>query len=272
TSMIDDAKRRGVSSVIVTFDRDPDEFFSQKRQVRKLLSNKDRIDLLATLGADYVLCVPFGEETAVLSYQEFIEAVLCSFMNPKCFHVGCDFKLGSHALGNVCTMTQWGTLRECECVGYDLLRIGDHPVTATRIRELLAEGDVAGASLLLGRDHYVRGIVEHGRGAGKGFGIPTANVSMSVSYTPIKDGVYAGYVTCDGESHKAAISVGLSPTFQDARCTLEPHLVDFDGDLYGKEVTVSFVARLRDLIEFTSTEELISTINANIEWVRKNLD
>lgn len=270
-SMVADASLRGCTSVIVTFDIDPDELFKESSQIRKLLSNEDRLQGLSALGADYVLVVPFTRENASLPYEVFLDTVINGFMQCKAVHVGYDFRFGAGAKGNVEAITAWGASHDCGCKGYELWSIAGHPVSATRIRELLGAGEVTAAYSLLGRDHFMRGIVEHGRGAGRGFGIPTANMRCNTPYTPVKEGVYGGYVEVDGTRYPAAINVGLAPTFEDAKSVLEPHLIGFEGDLYGKEVIVSFVARLRDLVKFNSTNELIATVTANIAWVREHL-
>lgn len=273
TKMVEDARTRGVRSVIITFDRDPDELFCQRDSIRKLLSNDDRIELLSQLGADYLYVLPFTHEFAAHDMLAFLETYLTAYMQPRCIHVGNDFRLGSKASGNVESLTRWGDGNGCRCVGYDLYVEDGSVVTATRIRNLIEQGDVARAADLLGRDHFVRGIVEHGRGEGGArFDIPTANVDTGdVPYVHLKEGVYAGYVTVDGVRYKAAINVGKPPTFSNATSVLEPHILDFDEDIYGREVVVSYHERLRDLIVFKSDEELVETVKANITWVRENL-
>lgn len=272
-SMVEDAHRRGTASVVVTFDVDPDELFLDRSKVRKLLSNEDRIERLANLGADYVLVLPFTCEFAAHTFDSFLMEYLLTSMELECIHVGYDFRLGAGTDGDVGNLRDWGRARGCGCVGYDLLRIGNEPVTATRIRELIGHGQVAKAADLLGYPFYITGVVHHGRGeGGERFDIPTANVFWEVPYTPVLDGVYAGYVKVDGVRYPAAINMGVPPTFKERTdCRLEPHLLDFTGDLYGKTVSVSFVERLRDLKAFSSEEELRETIGANIEWVREHL-
>ena len=272
-SMIEDARKRGVSSVIVTFDIDPDELFLPHERIRKLLSNQDRLEKLSGLGADYLYVLPFTHEFASTSTTRFLRDYLTTFMELRCIHVGYDFRFGAGKDGDVASLRLWGANRGCECKGYELLVLGDEPVTATRIRNLITQGEVARAGRLLGYTPYVTGIVEHGRGeGGKKFNIPTANVVYDTPYVPVKDGVYAGYVGFDGVDHPAAINVGIPPTFADRSVyCLEPHILDFEGNLYGRTVSVSFVERLRDLQVFTSTEELERVIGGNIQWVRENL-
>ena len=272
-SMIDDAHERGVASVIVTFDIDPDELFLPPERVRKLLSNEDRMERLCALGADYLYVLPFTFDFAALSSEEFLDGCLGAFMDLQRIHVGFDFRFGAKNSGTVETIQEWGERHGCVCHGYDLLIEEGDPVTATRIRNLLAEGDAATATKLLGYAPYVTGTVVHGRGeGGKDFDIPTANVVYDTPYCAIADGVYAGYVRFDGVDHPAAINMGIPPTFADrAVCRLEPHILDFDGDIYGREVSVAFVERLRDEMVFKDTDELKRVIGADIARCRELL-
>lgn len=180
-SMCADAHQRGVASVIVTFDIDPDELFFDKSHVRKLLSNEDRFKHLSTLGADYLLVLPFTREFAANTTEEFLDNYLLNFMDLVCIHVGFDFKLGANSDGNVSWLSTWGDAHSCDCIGYDLFMLGGEPVTATRIRELIGHGRVADASRLLDYPFYITGTVVHGRGEGASrFDIPTANVCWDV--------------------------------------------------------------------------------------------
>lgn len=273
SEMIRAARQLGVAAVVVTFDVDPDELLSSHPAPRKLLINEDRINLLSRTGADYVLVVPFTRELAALRYDEFLEQVLGSFMHLRGIHVGCDFKLGYKALGTVGSMTDWGVSRGCPVKGYPLLERKGHPVTATRIRDLLGAGQMEVANCLLGRPFYVRGTVVEGRHEGSQLGFPTANVQTTMPYTPVADGVYAGWCAVDGICYPSAINAGYPPTFEgrEKLCKLEPHLIGFAGDLYGRELEVSFSSWLRGPVKFPSLEALIATVKGNISWTEGHL-
>ena len=180
--------------------------------------------------------------------------------------MGCDFAVGSAAAGT------WPTSSVGErprLRGVPSSTVG-RPRHFHAIRRMLIAGQVCEASALLGRDHYVR-VAWRCRGEGPAFGFPTANVVVPDTYAVLADGVYAGYVIVGGVRHPAAISVGTPPTFPDAPGRLECHILDFDGDLYGRDVEVVFVARLRDMMGFSTEEELIATVSANITWVSRHL-
>lgn len=270
--MVADATRRQVPSVVVTFDHDPEEILDGPDAFEKILSDADRIHMLADeLGVDYVCVLPFDEKMAALQPDEFLYKVIGVMAAPAAIHVGCDFAFGYHASGHVKDIERWSDDNGCDCVAYALYCLAGAPVTSTRIRSMLAEGKVCEASMLLGHDHLLRGKVGYGRAQGRMFGFPTANVETDESYAQVQDGVYGGYVHVGGVSYPAAISVGTPPTFPDAPGHLECHLIGFEGDLYGDEIEVVFVVRLRDMMDFETDTELISTVNANIEWVRTHL-
>lgn len=276
SATINDARRRGVPSVIVTFDPDPDELFLPMARVHKLLNNADRLRYLTNFGADVVLSVPFTRTLAAHSAESFLRDVLGRVFKPRAIHVGSDFRLGAGNAGNVGELRALGKRRnaKCEVFGYDLLCNESAPVSATRVRRLLMdEGDCATAASLLTRHHFVRGTVSSGRQKGRGFGFPTANVELSYPYVVPAEGVYACLVLVDGTVWPAAVNVGVPRTFADeANCgSIEANLLGFSGDLYGRAVSVAFIERLRGQRTFASIEELSATIGANVAWVAENL-
>ncbi len=276
SATVADARRRGMPSVIMTFDPDPDELFLPRARVRKLLDNADRLRYLAGFGADFVLSIPFTRELAANTTERFLREVVSSVFRPRAIHVGSDFRLGAGNAGNVEELRALGRHRKspCEVFGYDLLCNDSSPVSATRIRRLLAEeGDCAAARELLCRPHFVRGTVEHGRQKGREFGFPTANVRLDYPYVVPAEGVYGGLVLVDGRVWPAAVNVGVPRTFADEKgcASVEANLLGFSGDLYGREVAVAFVERLRGQQAFPSLDDLIAAVEDNVAWVARNL-
>lgn len=264
------ARERHVPSVVVTFDRDPAELFGAGPG-EKLLSNESRIACLQGLDVDVVCVIPFDEATAGMQPERFLDTCLGEFLGACEVHVGEDFSFGAHNSGTVDDIERWGSGNGCSCVPYRLYRLAGGVVTSTRVRDCLSVGEVCEAATLLGRDHFVEGVVCPGRGAGHELGFPTANVEVDAALATPAVGVYAGYLVEGGRRHPAAISVGEPPTFPGAPGRLECHLVDFDGDLYGSEVRVEFSVRLRDMMSFHSTDELVDTVLSNVRWVREHL-
>lgn len=264
------AEADGSVAIALTFDRDPDELF-RPESLRKIQTNEERLSMLAKSGVDYVVTLPFTRVLAGLEPEEFLERAFGDF-SPASIHVGCDFRFGNRASGTVDTMRAWGGEHGVDVVAYELAQCDGLPVTATRIRELLATGNIRGANKLLGRRYAVAGVIESGRQQGREMGFATANVSIPANRQTLGAGVYAAYAFVGETRYKAAVSVGVSPTFEDATAVCEAHLLDFEGDIYGDDLMLEFVEFLRPMIKFESLEALIAEVTANIQWCRDNLE
>jgi len=258
------AAAEDLTSLVVTFDRDPDQVVTPDSAAPQLLTLEDKLRFLGELGPDAILVVPFCREIADTSPDRFVSDVLLDAFDPVEIIVGKDFRFGCRASGTVDTLERFGAQHGFQVRAFTLIEVNGEPVTSTRIRRLIANGDVGDAARLLGRPHRVRGRVVRGRSVGRGLGFPTANVTP-VKYAALPaDGVYAGRVVVGEDSYVAGISVGTPPTFPEARDYLEAHLVDFDGDLYGSEVALEFVQRIRDQQEFGSAQDLAHAIRHDI--------
>jgi len=257
-------------SLALTFDIDPDEKFHADR-LKKLMTNEQRIAALADSGVDAVVVLPFTGEFSSQEPEEFLRTTFQGF-DPYALHVGFDIRFGKKAAGTIDTLREWSRHSGTLVYAHDLESADGKPITATRIRLLLAEGRIEEAVELLGHPYTVSGSVERGRGDGGDFGFKTANLRFPSMLRTLGDGVYAAWAYVDGKRYKAAVSVGVAPTFADkATATMEPHILDFEGDLYGQTITLEFVHWLRPMMTFDSTEELIATVMSNIAWVRENL-
>lgn len=264
------ASENGGASVALTFDIDPDEVFHPTR-LKKLMTNEERVLMLADSGVDAVAVLPFTRDFAASSPEEFLVQTFDGTV-PSCLHVGYDFKFGARAAGTVRDLDAWATEGGTDVQAHDLKSDDGAPITATRIRLLLADGDIEEANHLLGRPYFMTGVVEPGRGEGADLGFRTANLTVPDQMRPLGDGVYAAYAHVDGARYKAAVNVGVAATFADrATATCEVHLLDFSGDLYGKPVKVEFLHWLREMRKFDDLDELVSTVKGNIAWVRENL-
>lgn len=259
------AAKHKARPVVITFDRDPDRVVTPDSAAPQLLTLDEKLTFLEETGADAIVVVRFCRKLAELTPHRFVTDVLLDACEPVAVVVGTDFRFGRSAAGNVDTMHALGSQWGFEVVPQPLLEVEGGPVTSTRIRGLVAAGDVAGAARLLGRPHRIHGPVVHGRGAGAGFGFPTANVMPQPHAALPAAGVYAGRVIVRGEPWPAAISVGKPPMFPEATDTLEAHVIGFEGDLYRLEVTVEFLERLRDQKRYDSHDELSVAIARDVE-------
>jgi|SRR5579875_131459 len=266
------AASRGLASVVVTFDRHPATVVRPESAPPLLTDLEQKLELLAATGVDRTLVVPFDEARANETAEDFVAEVLVGALRARLVVVGQDFHFGHGRKGNVALLEDLGRTQGFAVDGLVLeADAAGEPVSSTRIRHLLAAGDVEGATRLLGRHHQVRGVVVHGDGRGAALlGVPTANVEVPTGIALPGAGIYAcWYERPDGSRHPAAVSLGRRPTFyRQGELLLEAHLLDADGDLYGERARVSFVARLRDERRFDSVEALAAQMARDIDAVR----
>ena len=272
------ADARGFEAALVTFDRHPAEVVRPESAPRLLTTLEQRLELLDATG-DLDLCwvLTFDEARSKEVAEDFVREVLVDGVGARLVVVGADFHFGHRRGGNVPLLERMGAELGFEVLGLGLVAVeGDAtgvPYSSTRIRQLLAKGDVAEAARLLGRPHEVRGVVEHGDQRGEHLGVPTANLTVPERICLPADGVYAGtFVAEDAVERPAAISVGTRPTFyEDGDVLVEAYVLDFDGDLYGQRVKVRFREWIRGQERFDSTEALIEQMNADVEATRRIL-
>ncbi len=281
-----DARRRAAQCVAVTFDPDPMDVIAPGTPSTRLLSCPDRFAQLAAAcpGIQGILAFPFTDELRNTSCEDFCLGVLAAAVDIASIHVGVDFHMGLDRGGDLDQMTQIGLKHGFDVYGERLVDSGGERISATRIRRLLRDGRLNEAHMLLGRCHFVRGRVEHGRGAGTTFGFPTANVRCNIRDCLPKAGVYACYALIGKCCWPAAVNVGAPPTFsgettfggqtilsEESSAFLEAHLIGFSGDMYDTEITIVFVRHIRPSRRFDSVDELRELVLANIAWVRQNL-
>ncbi|WP_306363956.1 bifunctional riboflavin kinase/FAD synthetase [Nocardia sp. CC227C] len=269
------AAARGVPAVLMTFDPHPLEVVRPGSHPAQLTTLDRRAELVAELGIDVMVVMPFTQEFMKLTPERYVQELLVDKLHVAEVVVGDNFTFGKQAAGTVDTMRELGGRYGFDTDGVQLL--GEHAVTfsSTYIRSCVVAGDMAAAAEALGRPHRVEGIVVRGDGRGKGLGFPTANVAPHLHAAVPADGVYAGWFTVldSGEPVRrmAAVSVGTNPTFDGRNRTVEPHVLDFDGDLYGKRVAVDFVEQLRGMRKFESVDELVEAIGRDVKQAREIL-
>jgi riboflavin kinase/FMN adenylyltransferase len=269
-----EAAARGVPAAAVTFDRHPLTVLRPGSEPPLLTTLDRRVELLGQAGMAVVLVLEFTRELSEVTAEAFADQVLFDSLAARAVVVGENFRFGHKAAGDPALLAELGRPRGVEVVAVPLRAAGDQPVSSTRIRADLAAGDVAAAAALLGRPHTVEGVVVVGDRRGRPLlGLPTAHLDTPPAGIALPaDGVYAGHLTdqADGLARPAAVSVGTNPQFGTDR-RVEAHVLDFDGDLYGHQVSVSFSARLRGQAVFAGTDELSAQIRADIDQARRLL-
>ncbi|MFZ5475326.1 MAG: bifunctional riboflavin kinase/FAD synthetase [Myxococcota bacterium] len=245
-----------------TFDPAPTAVVAPARHQARITTLRDRVTRLGEAGADEVVVEPFTKAWAAHSARWFAEEVLAKRLRAGAVVVGYDFRFGMGREGDVAKLRAW--LPDLEVHVVAPFEEGGVPVSSSRIRRLVLAGDVEGAAALLGRPHELVGTVVHGDHRGRTIGFPTANLENEVELVPA-DGVYAvGAIVDGGEERRGVTNVGLRPTVDGARRTIETHLLGFDGDLYGRELRLRVVARLRDERKFASLAELKEQIARDV--------
>ncbi len=256
----------GLASVVLTFDRHPAAVVRPESAPKLLTDLDQKLEVLASTGVDHTVVLRFDQARSQEEPEDFVREVLVDTLRARIVVVGEDFHFGRKRRGNVALLREMGG-----SLGFEVAHVPLLPGTSsTAIRSLVEAGDVAGAAELLGRPHEVRGVVQRGDQRGRELGYPTANVAVPTEILLPAPGIYAGWY---GGGRPTAISVGRRPTFHDgeAPVVLEAYLLDFEGDLYGQQARVSFVARLRDEERFESIEELVVQMAVDVEDTRAAL-
>ncbi|MFI7015795.1 bifunctional riboflavin kinase/FAD synthetase [Streptomyces sp. NPDC050164] len=274
---VDRARELGIPSVVVTFDPRPSEAVRPGSHPPLLAPHHRRAELMAELGVDVLLIIPFTTEFSKLSPADFVVKVLVEKLHAKCVVEGSNFRFGHKAAGNVAFLAELGHTYDYQVEVVDLFVRGEagggEPFSSTLTRRLVAEGDVEGAAEVLGRPHRVEGVVVRGGRRGRELGFPTANVETLPHTATPADGVYAGWLHAQGETMPAAISVGMNPHFDGTERTVEACVIDRVGlDLYGLHVAVDFLAFVRGQAKFDSIEALLEAIADDVKRARELIE
>ncbi len=271
----EEADAKKIPLVAVTFDPHPMAVLRPEHAPSMLTSLEARAELLAAAGVDQVLALPFDRSVADWDPQEFVDRVLVTALRAEVVVVGANFRFGHRAAGDVATLREASEAGGFTAIGVPLDG-GPQVWSSTYIRTCLSMGDVAGAAEALGRPFAVRGVVAEGDKRGRELGFPTANVPIDPAAAAPADGVYAGWLRRldDRTSYPAAISVGTNPTFDGHReRRVEGYVLGRDDlELYGVEVEISFVDRIRGMVRFDSIEELVEAIQSDVVRTREILE
>ncbi len=270
----DRAAKLGAKTVVVTFDRHPASVVRPESAPPLLTNIEQKLELLSGTGVDATMVVPFDEDQSHETPVHFVERVLVDALRAKVVIVGEDFRFGHMRQGNVTLLREMGERHDFSVEPLALVPRTDgidEPVSSTAIRRALAGGEIDTATRMLGAFYEVRGRVVDGDKRGRTIGFPTANVEVPRQMCLPSDGVYAGlYRRANGDEHMCAINLGRRPTFyrNADHALLEAYLLDFDGDLYGEEAAVKFVAFLRSERRFDSVDDLRRQLSLDIEHAR----
>jgi riboflavin kinase/FMN adenylyltransferase len=261
------AKETGSRSIVVTFRPHPLKILAPEKCPPLISIYEEKIKLFEKLGIDVLVKIPFTLEFAKMSPGDFVKGILCDMLGAKEIFVGFNYRFGRGREGNIATLKALGerlgfTVREVEQVS-----LNGEVISSTKIRHLLRDGEVEHAARLLGRTYTITGIVVRGDGRGKSLGFPTANIAPKHSIIPAH-GVYAVRLFVRDRFYDGIANIGMRPTFDKNVLTIEVHVFDFDEDIYGEDISLYFIGKIRDEKKFGSADELIRQIRRDVGIAR----
>ena len=258
-----EAKKLAMPSVVLTFEPHPLKVLAPERAPKMLLAHKDKMQLLQALGVDVVVIQNFDLSFAQLTAEEFVRGILVERLNARKIWVGRDLRFGQGRKGGVADLELWGGELGFTVATVDAIMVDGARVSSSRIRQLVLVGHVEAVRRMLGRYHFVSGRVVGGRQRGRGIGFPTANVATRTEVLPM-DGIYATLFHWGERRLLSVSSVGVNPTFGDGPHTVESYILDFNDDIYGEAVQLSFVSRIRSEMKFATVDALIAQIRQDV--------
>ena len=272
------AAERGMNAALLTFSEHPRKVMDATHRLDLLTTFDEKMALLEETGVDYCLLIDFTPQVAQLTAEEFMEKVLKGRFNVQCLVVGYDHRFGHNRSEGFDEYVCYGKRLGIEVVhaaasgdSFPLADGSSRPISSSLIRELLHKGEVAEAARCLGYRYFLEGTVVAGRRVGHKLGFPTANLCVGNADKLVPaHGVYAVRVTVGGLSYKGMLNIGCRPTLDNGSdCTIEAHLLDFSGNLYGKLMRIEFVEWVRKEMRFDSVEGLVAQLQKDKEKVEK---
>jgi riboflavin kinase/FMN adenylyltransferase len=263
------AEERGLTSSVVTFDRHPLAVIDPARVPRLLTSNEEKVRLIAELGPDELIMLPFDEQMAALTPAVFCEDLLAGELRARVVVVGENFNFGARGAGDAAQLRACGAANGYDVEVCELVTEHGEPISSTRIRRLLHDGELEEVREILGRPPSASGVVVHGDKRGRTLGVPTANVDVEAGTIFPGRGVYAARALVDGTWYRTAVNIGHNPTFQSrdeptTHVTVEAFLLEFTGDIYDREIRLDFLHKIRDERRFESVDALVAQMRLDI--------
>jgi len=269
--LVEEAHREGRPAVAISFDPHPKMVLHPERRPFYLITTpKEKISLLAGLGIDALILIPFSLEYSRTTAEEFVREVLRERLRIRRILIGHDYTFGRGKEGNEAFLTEAGCRLGFEVEVINAFCVGDTVISSTKIREALLAGEVRFVASLLGRPYNLAGRVISGNQRGVRLGFPTANIAPDKELIPAC-GVYTIRVLREGKRYDGILNIGFNPTFADGKRSIEVHIFDFHEDIYGESIEILFIERIRDEVRFESPEKLIAQIDRDIARARKIL-
>lgn len=264
STAVEFAKKKKMPCVVVTFDPHPMSVVRKDRDVLLLTDLEERAHFISQLGADYLVVIKFDKKLENTSYRQFAKKYLSGYLRAMHVLAGNDYTLGRNKEGNISKLKRMGLELGFAVTGVTDKIENGRIVKSTLIRSLLKEGEFAHAVNLLGHPYLIKGKVVRGYGRGRELGYPTANIEVCDNKVKPKSGVYCGYAVISGKKYKCVVNIGSRPTFNAKDVTIEAHIIGFNRDITGEEMSVFLTKRLRDEKRFKTVCDLMRAIAKDV--------
>lgn len=263
------ARALGLPLLVIIFEPQAREFFLGEKAPPRVAPLRDKLAFLKKCKVDYVLCLRFNRSLANMQAEEFAERVIFKSLNVKYLIVGSDFKFGKNRAGNFVLLQRLSTTYNCAVTQCSDFKLAEHKISSTRVRELLLKADFSEVKALLGREYSIRGRVIRGDANARKWGTPTANLNITQLPLSLK-GVYCVQIKRKkGNILTGVANIGRRPTVAGNRQLLEVHIFDFNESLYGEELEVLFLQKIRDEIKFASLDDLVQRILQDVKLAKE---
>ncbi|QEK12228.1 bifunctional riboflavin kinase/FAD synthetase [Crassaminicella thermophila] len=268
-NLVDVCKKSNLKSVVYTFRNHPRNLTVSNGAPKRIITDKKKFHLLAELGVDYTVFIDFDDYQRTLSPEKFIKEILKDKFKMSYAVVGFNYRFGYRAQGDAAFLNHLKEKYSYDVMIVKAINIQDEVISSTKIREFISNGDIGKANLFLGRNYSIVGNVIHGKGLGKEFGFPTANIFVNKDYILPSSGVYFTKCIIDNKMYYSITNIGVNPTIGKNPISIETHIFKFDGDLYGKEIEILFFQKSRDEMKHEKIQDLICQINRDVQLAKK---
>ncbi len=269
--LVDISKSRKLKSILLTFNPHPREILNPA-DFKLLSSYEDKKKVIGSLGMDFYIEMAFNRDFSTLTPIEFLNQYIFVGKNLSFILLGHDFSFGSNKSGGKQELEKYIKEKnlEVEVESSISYKVSDSVISSSQIRELISKGQLLKVNEMLGRSFSLSGVIVKGDGRGRKIGFPTANIELPENQLIPKNGVYISRVKCSDRTYQSITNVGTKPTFKDSQeAIVESHILDFDENIYGEVLEVSFISRIRDEKKFESVNRLVEQINRDILEVKK---
>lgn len=265
----EEAKNIGIKSAVFTFSNHPRDLLPGAKRTKNIITQKEKAKIIESLGIDYLISIKFNKEIMEMRPHDFIENILLKKLNMKIAVCGFNYHFGRKAEGNAQILKALGDKCGFTVIEMSPIKIGNCIISSSKIRECIENGKMDMCRNLMGRNYELLGEVVHGNRIGRTMGFPTANIMIPLNMVTPSNGVYITKCHISGKTYDSITNIGVRPTIDDDnRKNAETYIMNFSDEVYGKNIRVEFIRKLRDEIKFASKEDLRKQIEADVNALK----